>query len=970
MDHFEACHLPNEKLVIFVCSTTGQGEEPDNMKQFWKFLLRKSLPSNLLAETHIAVLGLGDSSYLRYNFVAKRLYKRLLQLGARSLLELGLANDQHDLGVNAVATSWISSLWQALEKEFPPSASLPPVHLSHVLQPRYAVHLLGAVPPDLEDDSLTSVSSIEPATPVLRNIRTTSTKHFQPGDVLQVQPCNLEENVQFFIKLFRMSSSAVINVVPAKGAYALPLPLTWEHTFPCSLEYCARHLLDLQAPPQRYALQVLAHFTASNLEKERLFEFSTPEGQEDFVDYCMRPRRTILEMLREFPVSTSTLPLAYIFDLFKPLRPRLFSIASAHELLVAVVKYKSRMNTPRLGLCSNWIARLKPGDNVPCIVRPGSFKFPSSDDIPLIMVGPGTGCAPFRSLVQQRYALGSKGRLILFLGFRNKEGDFHCQAEWQSYVEQGFIQLFVAFSRDQAQKVLHWTGPVLPMDHFEACHLPNEKLVIFVCSTTGQGEEPDNMKQFWKFLLRKSLPSNLLAETHIAVLGLGDSSYLRYNFVAKRLYKRLLQLGARSLLELGLANDQHDLGVNAVATSWISSLWQALEKEFPPSASLPPVHLSHVLQPRYAVHLLGAVPPDLEDDSLTSVSSIEPATPVLRNIRTTSTKHFQPGDVLQVQPCNLEENVQFFIKLFRMSSSAVINVVPAKGAYALPLPLTWEHTFPCSLEYCARHLLDLQAPPQRYALQVLAHFTASNLEKERLFEFSTPEGQEDFVDYCMRPRRTILEMLREFPVSTSTLPLAYIFDLFKPLRPRLFSIASAHELLVAVVKYKSRMNTPRLGLCSNWIARLKPGDNVPCIVRPGSFKFPSSDDIPLIMVGPGTGCAPFRSLVQQRYALGSKGRLILFLGFRNKEGDFHCQAEWQSYVEQGFIQLFVAFSRDQAQKGQACLFVAGNAKNMPTSVREAVVQIVAENKACSQQDAESYVKKLEVSGRYQSETWS
>lgn len=155
------------------------------------------------------------------------------------------------------------------------------------------------------------------------------------------------------------------------------------------------------------------------------------------------------------------------------------------------------------------------------------------------------------------------------------------------------------------------SGPVQAMDDYPITQLIHEEYVVFVCSTTGQGEEPDNMKSFWKFLLRRNLPSNSLAglrfvqfffksESRIfvcvkilhdsehnslvssvcidrfAVLGLGDSSYSKFNYAAKKLYRRLLNLGALSLMPLGLADDQHDLGADAVVDPWITGLWDCI----------------------------------------------------------------------------------------------------------------------------------------------------------------------------------------------------------------------------------------------------------------------------------------------------------------------------------------------------------------------------------------------------------
>lgn len=125
-------------------------------------------------------------------------------------------------------------------------------------------------------------------------------------------------------------------------------------------------------------------------------------------------------------------------------------------------------------------------------------------------------------------------------------------------------------------KRFHFTGTVIPMDTYDVRCLIDEKFVVFVCSTTGQGDEPDNMKSFWKFLLRKSLPPHSLSALNYAVLGLGDSSYEKFNFVAKRLNKRLQQLGANTILSIGLCDDQHDLGASAVYIKWIDDLWKEL----------------------------------------------------------------------------------------------------------------------------------------------------------------------------------------------------------------------------------------------------------------------------------------------------------------------------------------------------------------------------------------------------------
>lgn len=118
MDDYKVQNLIHEKLVVFVAATCGQGDCPANMREFWHFLLRKSLPINSLSDLKFAVLGLGDSSYKKFNFAAKKLNKRLLQLGGEELIPIGLADDQHDMGIDAVVPKWTENLWTKVFDNF------------------------------------------------------------------------------------------------------------------------------------------------------------------------------------------------------------------------------------------------------------------------------------------------------------------------------------------------------------------------------------------------------------------------------------------------------------------------------------------------------------------------------------------------------------------------------------------------------------------------------------------------------------------------------------------------------------------------------------------------------------------------------------------------------------------------------------------------------------------------------------
>lgn len=221
MNAYEVPNLIHEQLVLFVCSTTGVGEEPENMKLFWKFLLRKSLPADSLCGMRFAVIGFGDSSYLKFNFVAKKLHKRLTQLGGVALMDVALCDDQHDLGPSAVYLPWLQQLWSKL--------GLPEGRAALDCSPMEIRWNIEVVDEDKENDSRVKsdrdclykksaeVHLVDGVSlKLVSNERTTAEDHFQdvrllsfdskklswtPGDIVNVRPRNRPEKVDEFFAL-------------------------------------------------------------------------------------------------------------------------------------------------------------------------------------------------------------------------------------------------------------------------------------------------------------------------------------------------------------------------------------------------------------------------------------------------------------------------------------------------------------------------------------------------------------------------------------------------------------------------------------------------------------------------------------------------------------------------------------------------------------------------------------------------
>ncbi|GJP41312.1 hypothetical protein CLOM_g978 [Closterium sp. NIES-68] len=603
---------------------------------------------------------------------------------------------------------------------------------------------------------------------------------------------------------------------------------------------------------------------------------------------------------------------------------------------------------------------------------------------------------------------------------------------------------------------------VMSMGDYRAEELPGEAVVVLVVATTGQGEVPGSMKRFWRYLLRRSLPRDWLRGTCYAVFGLGDSAYQLFNAAAKKLDRRMMDLGAVPLLPRGLGDDQHPCGYAAALDVWLSSLWAVLPPP-PPSASSA---LSAVDQPRLHVQVLSdglahaasspdaytAAPPvappapdapiaagdwvpwskemaeavgmmdvalsapwtphtsanaqpHSPDAPVSAPTGFTPDKPALLeatgaaspataaasgddgaaekrrafhrhhpflatlevNRRLTAEGHWQdvrhielnthggpeysPGDVLHVFPsqprsavlallhrCNLHPHMQVVVRAAGLTPS---SPAPARSMSLLSLIAA---------------TLDINsASPRAYFFEVLGRFASDEREQEKLAWLASPEGREELHEYNQRERRTVLEVLQEFP--SVALPLPWLLQLCPRLQPRSFSISSsplAHparcHLTAALVSVTTPLKRTRLGLCSRWLASLLPGQAspLPIWVTPGTLSLPPPS-VPLILVGPGTGCAPFRSFIHQRACLPAAGGaataaagdgfagvagdlpapILFFFGCRSQYADNLYQAEWEQLAgKQQHAGLEGSAGREEGTAGSARGEVNGSASDM------------------------------------------
>jgi len=326
---------------------------------------------------------------------------------------------------------------------------------------------------------------------------------------------------------------------------------------------------------------------------------------------------------------------------------------------------------------------------------------------------------------------------------------------------------------------------------------------------------------------------------------------------------------------------------------------------------------------------------------------------------------YLPGDSLGVVPTDCEQVI-----------AELLNAVGLTGEESITLG---EDTM--ILEDALMH---------RLACTVLSKIQIKKFneiaQSDRLADLLKIENKDDLVDYMWG--RELIDLFIEYPQSG--LNAQDFTGLLRPMPPRLYSIASslsAHpeevHLTVAVVRYEGN-GKERKGVCSSYLAE-RVGERVPCYLHPNkNFKLPDDPSIPIIMVGPGTGIAPFRAFIEERRATGASGKNWLFFGDRSQKTDYLYENEWESYHNDGLLNdLDLAWSRDQEKKvyvqhkmlekkaqlwswlqDGAMFYVCGDASRMAKDVDQALRTIAQEEGAMSEEDAGAWVKSLLKERRY------
>ena len=498
---------------------------------------------------------------------------------------------------------------------------------------------------------------------------------------------------------------------------------------------------------------------------------------------------------------------------------------------------------------------------------------------------------------------------------------------------------------------------LLRADAYPVRELANERLLYVVISTQGDGDPPDDAQAFFEFISGRRAPS--LKELKFAVLGLGDSSYPKFNAIAKKLDARFAELGGTRLFDVGEA----DIDVASVAAPWRhNALTQAREvlKTSISSATITP------LRPAIASSLYGREKPYLAEVLVNQRITARESEQDVRHLEIAlhESLSYEPGDALGVWPVNHPALVDTVLSQLKLNAEEVISI----GDQTLSL-----HEWLSS----KRELTRLS---KSFVQQHATRFSGKDLNE--LLASENKEAISQFISQQQLP-----DLLNRYPGEWRSDELV---NALRPLAPRLYSIASSRKavgdeahLTVSLLEYQKDENLRR-GLASGFLADRDVGVQLPIFIeRNERFRTPTDTSRDILMIGPGTGVAPFRGFVQERTEVGATGKNWLLFGARTAASEFLYQLEWQEALKKGLLhRLDLAFSRDQAERiyvqqrlrenaaevfawleNGAHLYICG-AIAMGKDVHQALLEIVSEQSGKSKEDASEYLSELQQAGRY------